>query len=606
MVPDGLLTQLSRAGMAALTACAVTFVLTPLVRSLVLRAGWVTKRVEARWGKRVVARFGGVAMFGGFIGASVLWVPIEPRLLGLLMGVSLVFVLGLVDDLHRIAPYTKLVVQLLIGCVVVINGIRIELVQWPWLAIPLSVMWFVLIMNAFNLLDNMDGLAAGVGAIAAGFFAFHAASAQQWTVVVLSAILAGTCLGFLRFNFPPAKIYMGDSGSQFIGLSLAALALLGTWHHSTQLLSVLAVPVLVLAVPIFDTIFVMIQRLMHRQHPFVGGTDHLSHRLAILGLSSRQTVMALYGLSVLFGLVSVVSVNLRVLPAVGIWLFVLTAMVLIGRYLGRVKVYRLEPQRADLRPPQPRGPVTGIETMLLHKRRVIEILVDFCLLSSAYVFAYLLRFEGALSPWLSRLIVQSLPVILVIKLACFGGCGLYRGVWRYVGVADILTIFRAVTLGSILSSMALLFLWRFEGYSRAVFIIDWMLCLLAVGGARVLERLLDEWIHRLAARGLPVVIVGAGDTGERVLRYLRYAKHTTHRVVGFLDDDLSKRGSRIHGTSVLGDRRQLGEILDRHGIREVLIAITDPPGELLQYVQRLCEPRGVSWKVVTAGVTDAV
>ena len=596
----------SSAVLMGLTAFLLTFILTPIVRSVAVRVGWIAKPVEDRWGRRVTARLGGVAMFLGFLGATLAWVPIERPLGGLLLGISLVFALGLLDDLHRLPPSTKLISQLLIGCVMVISGIRIELIQWTWLSIPLSVLWFVFVMNALNLLDNMDGLAAGIGALAAGFCAYHAAMTHQWVVVSLGVILAGTCLGFLRFNFPPAKIYMGDSGSHVVGLGLATLALLGTWHRSTQLLSVLMVPVLVLAVPIFDTCFVTIQRLIHGQHPFTGGKDHVSHRLAILGLSARQTAIALYVVSALLGAVSIMSANLKLLQAVALWLLVLAVLVLCGRYLAEVKVYRVEPE-----PPPPvwtfegERPATLIETMLLHKRRLVEILVDFSLLSSSYVLAYLLRFEGILSADLQLLIVHSLPILLLLKLGCFTGCGLYRGVWRYLGLSDILAICKAVTLGSILCALTLLYLWRFEGYSRAVFIIDWMLSFFAVAGSRVVERLLDEWIRAAGQRRIPVLIMGAGDTGERVFRYLKYEGGRERRVIGFLDDDPRKFKDRIHGVPVFGSRARLPELISVLRIREVLVAISDPPGELLQYVQRCCEPHGVTWKVVTAGVTDA-
>ena len=456
------LSSITLAFCASLTAFVFTWSLTPWVRSIAVRLGRIEKPVEDRWGRRVIARLGGVAMYLGLVTAVAIWVRVRGPVAWLLAGITLVFGLGLADDLRRMRPYTKLVGQLLIGCVVVIGGIRIELPQWPWLAVPLSVLWFVLVMNAFNLLDNMDGLAAGVGAIAAAFCAIHAGRSGQWTVATVALATSGACAGFLRYNFPPAKIYMGDSGSHLLGLTLAALALLGSWHQSTRLLTVLAVPTLMLAVPIFDTCFVTLQRLAHRVHPFVGGTDHVSHRLAILGLSTRDTVLALYAVSAALGAVSLVSARLKPLPSLALWLSVVMMLLLIGRYLARVNVYQIAPSSPAAQEPAGR-PATMIETMLLHKRRLVEILVDFCVVSSAYVFAHLLRFEGVLTGDLQRLIVQSLPVILVIKVACFGGFGLYREIWRYIGLTDILTVLKAVTLGSALSSLALLFLWRFQG-----------------------------------------------------------------------------------------------------------------------------------------------
>ena len=614
MSPDTI-THLEEAGLAGGTACVLTAALTPVVRAIAVRLGWVSRPVEDRWGKRVIARLGGMAMFLGFLPAALLWVSKERAILGLLIGVSVIFLLGLCDDYRRMRPYTKLLGQLCIGCAVVMSGIRLEGIPWAWLSIPLSVLWFTLLINAFNLLDNMDGLAAGIGALVAGFCVFHAVLAQQWVVVSLGLILCGVCLGFLLYNFPPAKIYMGDSGSQFLGLSLAALAILGSWQHSRQLVSVLAVPVLVLAVPIFDTCFVTIQRLTHRQHPFVGGTDHVSHRLAILGLSVRQTVLALYAVSACLGLLSLVTAHLRPLSMGAIWLSVTTGLVLFGRYLGKVKVYRLEPptNQTELGAgavgtgvSSEVSPTTFIETMLLHKRRLVEVLVDFSLISSVYVFAHLLRFEGVMTSDVQQLVIKSLPIILVIKVGCFAGCGLYHGMWRYLGLSDAMTVFKAVSLGSVLSALVLLYVWRFEGYSRAVLIIDWMLTFLAIGGSRVVERLLDEWITATVEEGIPVVILGAGDTGELVLRYLKYEAKPTRRVVGFLDDDARKHGNWIHGCAVLGGRAKLGAVLQAHHVREVLVAISDPPGELLQHVQRYCEPNGVTWKVVTAGIVNAL
>jgi len=604
MSPDAL-QHVGTAGLAGLTALGLTFALTPIIRSLAVRYGWVAKPVEDRWGKRVIARLGGVAMFLSFVAATLVWVRVSWDVLTLLVGATMVFGLGLVDDLRRMPPYTKLLAQLLIGCALVLSGMRITLIQWIWLSIPISVLWFVLVMNAFNLLDNMDGLAAGVGAVAAGFCGLHAGMTGQWMVATVAAIVTGICLGFLRYNFPPAKIFMGDSGSHLLGLSLAALAMVGSWRHSTQLVSVLAVPTLVLAVPIFDTCFVTIQRLLHRQHPFTGGMDHVSHRLAVLGLSPRQTVVALYVVSISLGFLSIAATTLKPLPAIALWLSVLTALVLFGLYLARVKVYRLD-RRSSSGPPHPSLPTTPIGTMLLHKRRLLEILVDFSIVSSAYVFAHLLRFEGIVTVEYQQRIVQSLPLILLIKIACFAGCGLYRGVWRYLSLSDITVMFKAVTLGSILSSLALLYVWRFEGYSRAVLIIDGMLTFLGVGGSRLLERLLDEWIRGAAEQGVPVLIIGAGETGVGVLRSLKYESKSLHRVIGFLDDDIRKFGERIYGSPVLGTRAQLITLIEEGHVREVFIAITDPPGDLLHYVRQCCEPRGVVWKVVTAGVTDAV
>lgn len=592
--------DLGRAVCSGAFAAGMTFLLTPLVRRVALRYGWVTKPAHDRWNHRLTARLGGVALFGGFLAGLLLLWPWNRWLVLLVVSCTGAVCLGLWDDLRPMRPYSKLLLQLTLGCVVVAGGVRIELFPWPWLAIPLSVFWLVLMMNAFNLLDNMDGLAAGIGALAGFFCGLHAAAAGQWPVATVAAIISGVCLGFLRYNFPPANIYMGDSGSHLLGLSLAAIALVGSWQHSTQLLSILAVPVFVLAVPIFDTSFVAIQRLLHQRHPFQGGLDHVSHRLAILGLSQRQTILWLYGLGIGLGSLSLASRYLRPLPATVVWLLAFSGLLLFGAHLARVKVYELQRVADGNMPPPTPASTTIIHTMLLHKRRLLEILIDFTLICCAYVAAYVLRFEGSLTPELQQLITQSLPVIIPIKLVCFIGFGLYRGIWKYVSLSDLIAVFKAVTLGSMASAVTVLYLWRFEGFSRAVFIIDWLLLFLAVSAARVAERLLHEWIRSIAEGALPVLIIGADDAGELALRHMKQDSRQKRRVVGFLDDDRRKQGNRIHGVQVLGTPTALPTIMALYNVREVCIATPRPSSELIQTVRTACEPHGVRWRMISA------
>lgn len=594
-----------RASAAAFTAAAIVYGLTPVVRRIALQRGTVTRPSTDRWGRRVVPRLGGMALFVGFVVATIVWVPITREGIGLLAGAALIFGLGFWDDIRRLPPYTKLVLQLVVGCVIVMSGVRIEIVPWLWLAVPLSLLWFTLVINAFNLLDNMDGLAAGIGAIAAGLCVVQSYLSHQDGMMIQSAIVAGICVGFLRYNFPPAKIFMGDSGSHLLGLALAVLALMGSWQRSTQLLSVLVIPLLVLAVPIVDTCFVTIQRLLHQRHPFTGGTDHLSHRLVILGLNQRQTVLVLYTVGAVFGIVGLLSGRLGLLQALVAWLFALTAVVLGGIFLSKVAVYEVRREPGD-RPDALRRPATFIETMLLHKRRVLEVLIDFLLICGSYVAAHLLRFEGALDVRVQQVAVHALPVVIIVNLLCFMGFGLYRGVWKYAGLYDVMAIFKAVTLGSLCSATVLLYLWRFQGFSRAVFIIDWLLLFLAVSAARMTERLLSAWITgSLEKAGAPVLIVGAGDTAELVLRQLKINGHAAKkRVMGFLDDDPAKQGNRIHGLPVLGTRYALQGALEAFQIHEVLIAVPQPSPELLRHVEQACDTRGVQWRLVSAALPN--
>ena len=216
---------------ACASAFALTYVATPLVRISAVRLGLVSRPTHDRWGRRAIARLGGAALFFGVVASALAWAG-GKELWGVLAAASLVFLLGLWDDLRRMRPYTKLIGQILVGCFAVLAGIRFDLPDFAWAAIPLSVLWLVFIMNAFNLLDNMDGLAAGVGGIAGFFCTMQSALVGQWSMAVVSAALTGACLAFLRYNFSPARIFMGDSGSHLLGFCLGASALVGTQRQA--------------------------------------------------------------------------------------------------------------------------------------------------------------------------------------------------------------------------------------------------------------------------------------------------------------------------------------------------------------------------------------
>jgi len=366
--------MLSAALLAAAIAAGVSTGLLPFIRRFALSRGWVVKPREERWHKRFVTKFGGIAIWSGFLVAVLWWAPKTPKVWALLAGSTALFVLGVVDDLVHIKPYSKVLGQIVIACGLIGCGVGVELIAWTWVAVLATIVWFVLLTNAINLLDNMDGLAAGVVAIASIFLAIHGWRGGSAPVLVLSSALAGSTVGFLRYNFPPARSFMGDAGSQFLGGALAGIALLGTWKHTTQLISVLAIPVLILSVPIFDTIFVTVSRLVNKRTPFRGGTDHVSHRLAIMGLTERQVVLTLYGASGFFGLVSVLCAGARPLIMGLVLAMAVVGLLVCGAYLAKVKVYQLE--RVSAEAPAPSVGRVVIETALWYKRRIVEVLTD--------------------------------------------------------------------------------------------------------------------------------------------------------------------------------------------------------------------------------------
>ena len=279
------------------TSLILSLIATPASIRLANRFGIIDQPVDSRWHKKPTPRMGGVAIFLSFIAASAIFGDFRRETLLLLLGGVGIFSLGLLDDKFGTFPKFKFLFQLIIALALVLFGIRLMIIP-AFVAIPLTIVWIVMITNAFNLLDNMDGLSAGVAAIASFVFFLLSWKSGQKAVPILALALTGASLGFLRYNFNPAKVFMGDCGSLFLGYILSTLAIEGFWQSASPLLPALTAPVLILAVAVFDTILVTVLRISAGGRPWIGGKDHSSHRLVKLGLSERQAVLLLYTLSI--------------------------------------------------------------------------------------------------------------------------------------------------------------------------------------------------------------------------------------------------------------------------------------------------------------------
>ena len=578
-----------------LLSFSLSIILTPIVRKIAILKGYIAEPREDRWNKNPTALFGGIAIFLSFIIPYAIFVKFDIQALGIILAGCLIFGVGIFDDIFHIKPYTKLLSQIIVAALLVNFGIKINIIPYPLISIPLTILWIVAIVNAFNLLDNMDGLSGGIGAIVGVVLFIFSILNGNITVGLPALILAGSLLGFLRYNFNPAQIFMGDSGSMFIGFMLGAITLQGTWKESTHLVMVLLMPLLILAVPIFDTMFVTLMRSVNSRKVFQGGKDHISHRMVVLGLSEKKTVISLYFIGIAFGAISILS--MFVSPAVTVILILLAVIILVyfAVFLGKVKVYG---QEEIIHIKKKNGSVV-LNSILLHKRRILEVGGDFILICLAYVSANLLRYEGILTIDSQDIIVKSLPIILIVKYLVFFKFGLYRGMWRYVSVLDLVNIFKAVSFASIASAILVLFIWRFQGFSRTVFIIDWLMLFLFISGSRVLERVYKEIFDQASLNGKKVIIYGAGDAGEFALREIKNNKLLHYEPVGFLDDDEEKTGHRIHGVPVLGARKDMERIIRTKEIDEVIIAMPKASKYAIEDIIGCCNSLDVKYKKIS-------
>jgi UDP-GlcNAc:undecaprenyl-phosphate GlcNAc-1-phosphate transferase len=307
---------------------------------------------------------GGVAIWLALVSALMLFTDRFnlPQLGAILLGGTLVSITGLVDDRRGLPPYVKLAAQGLATVPLLLSGVRVEsATPWTEVNVALTILWVVGVTNAFNLLDNMDGLTASVAAIASGFFLVLAAGSGQFLVASLSAAVAGACLGFLRFNFlAPARIFMGDAGSLLLGFLLAAIGIKLRFDNDPTI--TLLIPILVLGVPIFDTTLVTISRLRRGLNPLTAaGKDHLSHRLTLLGLTQREAVMVIAMICGILGLAALFLTSAGRVEAVAIALTV-AAAALYG-VVRLEAVYHRASRRTSGRAPAAPLPSSGASEM---------------------------------------------------------------------------------------------------------------------------------------------------------------------------------------------------------------------------------------------------
>jgi UDP-GlcNAc:undecaprenyl-phosphate GlcNAc-1-phosphate transferase len=319
----------------------VSYLITPMIRAIAVKTGYMDHPKDNKVHAHPTALLGGVSIYIAFLVGIFTTVKFghDPRVNAVLIGSTLLLVVGLIDDKMGMMPEVKLLAQFLAAMVVIKAGVRIDFLNNYYLNIVVTYLWIVGITNAFNLLDNMNGLSAGIAAIAAVFFALAMWSGGQMEIAVISFAIAGASFGFLRHNFPQAKIFMGDSGSLILGFLLASLAIMGSW--STRFLTTsLAMPLIIMAYPIFDTTLVTIMRFVEGRSIFQGGKDHSSHRLALLGLKKKRAVLAIFCICIALGFSALVVQRVSLRSAIVIMAMLLILMLGIGVRLALVDTGR--------------------------------------------------------------------------------------------------------------------------------------------------------------------------------------------------------------------------------------------------------------------------
>lgn len=569
----------------------VSVILTFAVRGYARTRGFVAQPKSDRWHSKPTAMLGGVGVFATTLAGYLLFIPISKESIAIIAGASFLFLVGLIDDLREIKPYQKLIGQLVAVSIVIAAGLELPWTGLYIVDVWITVFWIVGITNAINLLDNMDGLATGIALIAAGTLGISFYQSGQISEALFISVFVGALIGFLIYNFNPASIFMGDCGSMFIGFLISSSVLLSQeGGRSRGILSVLAVPVLILFVPIFDTTLVTLLRKFSGRKASQGGRDHTSHRLVALGLTEKKAVLMLYVFAVAGAALALFIENLEVTKSIALIAIFAIVLTIIGVFLAKVRVYDHDASKQG----DASGQVFTFVLNLSHKRRVFEVILDAFLITLSYYAAYLLLFPDFTSTSNWNLFVESLPVLIVIKLFCFLSFGIYRGLWRYVGVGDLISFAKAVVVGGVVSVVALVLLFRFEEYSRTLFVVDAIILMFALSSSRLAFRFLRQVFPApVSTEGRRTLIFGAGDGGELVVRELRNNPSWNKIPVGFIDDDPLKKGRMIQGLPVFGSREGLLEIISKHEIDDILLSTRKVGDEELSELKRLCKDSNI-------------
>lgn len=606
---------------------ALSFVLTPTVRWLSVRLKALDVPNARKVHDRPIPRLGGVAIYIAF--SLVMFLVFSPFAVvknpfmtvgmhwwtGFLTASSIIVVLGAFDDIRTLGVRVKFLIQMLAAAVAMNFGYIIGQVELPWLgvidlglwSVPITLLWIVGLTNAFNLIDGLDGLASGAALISSLTLMGVAMLHENVELALLCAVLAGCVLGFLPYNFHPASIFLGDSGSLFLGFTLAVLSITAS-HKSTVAVSLL-IPILAFGLPIMDTLLSMARRFLRAIHVwetttsgtyriffmggrtmFEGDRDHIHHRLMRLGINHGRAVIFLYAVCAVMGAGALIIASYSNFNT-GLVLLAMGVAVAIG--IRKLRYEELQLLQNGTLVPLSRFPILGYESF--------QIPIDLVMVSMAYYAAYWLRFEGAFEGVAKQCFITTLPAMLLSKVIIFHLSGLYRIKWRRAGVPEMLRGVRSMILGCGAAAGVLLLL-PIDQCSKAVLVVDFYVMSSLLLGMRLSVRLLDYYAQSNPAHKRRVLIYGTGRTASLLVRELQYNQRHSMTPVGFIDDDSKKKRKLMHGYPVLGSFEVLAEVLEKGGVQELVIATTKLPPDRLEQVKKISHQYNVTLRQFSVSI----
>ena len=577
-------------------ACLVSIALALLWRKLVLQLGHTAPADPLHPTRTALSA--GIALAAAALVTGAYWTDVTRP--AWLAGVAYLG-LGLVDDLRALRPGIKLILQLAIAAGLVAVGSLLP-VGPLWVAAPLSILWLASAVNAFNFIDNMDGIASGTAAAAAlvaGMLAMHFGETQ---IAAAALAVSGASLGFYVLNFPPAKMFLGDCGSMFLGGFLAEWAIVFT----QKLGGVPAGPVrkviviaLLLYVPLMNLVFIAVVRRLEGTPLAHGIADHVNYRMLALGISPRRIAVIIPAATLLIGAVSLAVLALRpvvIAPLFGI--FAITTLYL-ALFLSTGDV-------APFRRGFARSAESGKgQTYRLRSIRRAAYVADLLLIPIAYLTAFLVRWDMLMPAAQRKNLLITLPILLILRMASVRLFGLYDFFWAYAGIDELVRLLMAVGSSSALLVATATFL-NMRDFSRGVIVIDAVLAVMLLGFTRFGLLMFQHLIASASAdyKKSRVLIIGAGDAGVAMLAESRRNRDLGLKAVGFLDDDREKRNLSVHSVRVIGAICDLPSAAKKARAEMAIIAIPSLTVQRRREIEQQCRDVGMAFKTFQLALID--
>ena len=570
------------------TTAAIAFLTAIVTMPVTTRIGrWmrITARVASPLSDARVPATGGISIVASIVVALAATGHLD---WWMAIGAGAMLMVGLVDDALVLSPGQKFLCQLAIITWAAIFALpHYAFTPWQLLDVGITIFWLVATTNAFNLVDGLDGLAAGIGIMVTAAIATIGIVLGMPAVTAPSLAVAGALGGFLIFNLPPASIIMGDAGALPIGYMLGVLAIQGGALAANSRLTLWIFPLLVMLVPLLDAGIVTAARLATGKAISRHGLEHVHDRLLSLGLTEWRVVASIWAVAAVAAGFAIAANLLPHADVVAALPFIALAAAVIALFLIDLTFDASPPSVAY-------GYLQGVARYILslgYKRRIAEAAMDTALISAAYFGACALRLDFKFTPEVLASMVRGLPWVILLTYPAFLLAGVYRGIWRYAGLTDSFRFAGGAIIAGILVAIGSDFLPIRHSGSIAVLYALLLVNLLVA--TRMSFQVLRKLINRLATVTNSVLVVGAGEIGTVAAEFILKARTRSARVVGFVDRDAFKHGKILDGEEVLGTPEDIESIHTRVPFTEIIVADEELGAEQMERLRRFGRTHGI-------------